>query len=706
MEKFHKTIATQLAIRVEQVAATAGLLAAGATVPFIARYRKEATSLLDDVQITEIRDQLEKLAELDKRRQAITASLTELDLLTDALRGAILAAPDLTTLEDLYRPHRPKRKTRGSVAREKGLGPLAGILFAQDGRALHPEDFINPEEGIHTVDDAFAGARDIIAELINEDAGIRTRLRKIFAAKSMIVSSVVKKNEKKGAKFRDYFDWQEPAARVPSHRLLAMFRGENEKILRVSVRPPEDEPRQLLHRNYVKADRTSSSHVAEAVDDAYKRLLLPSLENELRNGLKEKADKEAIQVFTDNLKELLLAPPLGRKKVMALDPGFRTGAKLAVLDEQGQFLYFTAIYPTHAAKQGEAAGRTVKDLCRKYSIQAIGIGNGTASRETEAFVQSLDLGAGMVVTMVDESGASIYSASETARREFPDLDVTVRGAVSIGRRLQDPLAELVKIDPKSIGVGQYQHDVNQAELKKSLEDMVRQCVNSVGVEVNTASRELLSFVSGLGPLLAENIISYRNEHGPFPGRKELLKVPRLGAKAFEQCAGFLRIHGAQNPLDASGVHPERYGTVKQMADDAGVSVSDLMSKESAREQIDISRYVMAVIGLPTLTDIMTELARPGRDPRADFSVFSFAEGINSIKDVLPGMKVPGIVTNVTKFGAFVDIGVHQDGLIHISQLADRFVKDTAEIVRVRQRVVVRVLEVDQERQRIALSLKN
>jgi uncharacterized protein len=681
MEKFHRTIATQLAIRVEQVAATASLLTGGATVPFIARYRKEVTSLLDEVQIAEIRDQLEKLAETDKRRQAIIASLTERDLLTNALRGAILAAPDLTALEDIYRPHRPKRKTRGSLARERGLEPLARILFAQDGRAIHPDYYVNPGKEVHTANEALAGARDIIAELINEDGGIRTRLRNIFATKSMMISSVVKKREEKGAKFRDYFDWQEPAARVPSHRLLAMFRGENEKFLRLSVRPPEDEPLR-------------------------KRLLLPSLENELRHALKEAADKEAIQVFTENMKELLLAPPLGRKRIMALDPGFRTGAKLAVLDEQGQLIYFTTIYPTQAAKQAEAAGRTVMDLCRKYNIQAIGIGNGTAGRETEAFIRSLDLGAEMVITMVDESGASIYSASETARREFPDLDITVRGAVSIGRRLQDPLAEMVKIDPKSIGVGQYQHDVNQAELKKSLADMVSRCVNSVGVEVNTASRELLSFVSGLGPLLADNIISYRNEHGPFPGRKELLKVPRLGAKAFEQCAGFLRIHGARTPLDASGVHPERYGTVKQMADDAGVSVSDLMRRESAREQIDISRYVMATIGLPTLTDIMAELAKPGRDPRADFSVFSFAEEINSINDVLPGMKVPGIVTNVTKFGAFVDIGVHQDGLIHISRLADRFVKDPAEIVKVRQQVMVRVLEVDQERKRIALSLKD
>jgi uncharacterized protein len=669
MEKFHRTIATQLAIRVEQVAATASLLTGGATVPFIARYRKEVTSLLDEVQIAEIRDQLERLEETDKRRQAIIASLTERDLLTNALRGAILAAPDLTALEDIYRPHRPKRKTRGSIARERGLEPLARILFAQDGMAIHPDNYVNPGKEVHTANEALAGARDIIAELINEDGGIRTRLRNIFATKSMMISSVVKKNEEKGAKFRDYFDWQEPAARVPSHRLLAMFRGENEKFLRLSVRPPEDEPLRLLRRNYVKTDKTSSPHVAEA-------------------------------------KELLLAPPLGRKRIMALDPGFRTGAKLAVLDEQGQLIYFTTIYPTQAAKQAEAAGRTVMDICRKYNIQAIGIGNGTAGRETEAFIRSLELDAGMVITMVDESGASIYSASETARREFPDLDITVRGAVSIGRRLQDPLAEMVKIDPKSIGVGQYQHDVNQAELKKSLADMVSRCVNSVGVEVNTASRELLSFVSGLGPLLADNIISYRNEHGPFPGRKELLKVPRLGAKAFEQCAGFLRIHGARTPLDASGVHPERYGTVKQMADDAGVSVSDLMRRESAREQIDISRYVTATIGLPTLTDIMAELAKPGRDPRADFSVFSFAEEINSINDVLPGMKVPGIVTNVTKFGAFVDIGVHQDGLIHISRLADRFVKDPAEIVKVRQQVMVRVLEVDQERKRIALSLKD
>ena len=706
MNQHLKTIAQELHIKVEQAAATAALLGDGATVPFISRYRKEATGLLDETQVAAVRDRLGQLAELDKRREAIVASLAERDLLSPELRAALQAASSMTILEDIYLPYRPKRRTRSSMAKEKGLEPLARAIYVQENRSVQAASFINPEKEVHTAEDAMAGARDIIAEWISEAAATRAGLRKLFAREAVVTSAVVKKNEAAGAKFRDYFDWQEPAAKAPGHRLLAMFRGENEKVLTLALQPPEDRGLAILQRFHVKAQNEAGLQVALAVEDSYKRLLAPSLENELRNALKERADREAIRVFAANLRELLLAPPLGQKRVMALDPGFRTGAKMVCLDGQGKLLYCTTVYPTLSEQKSREAGKKVVELCAKYSIEAIAIGNGTAGRETEAFVRGLPLDPGVLVTMVDESGASIYSASEAARAEFPDRDLTVRGAVSIGRRLQDPLAELVKLDPKVIGVGQYQHDVNQAALKKGLEDVVESCVNSVGVEVNTASMELLTHVSGLGPVLAKNIIAYRNEHGPFEGRRQLLKVPRLGAKAFQQCAGFLRIQGAGNPLDYSAVHPEQYGIVEQMAEDAGCTVVDLMQQESARKQVDVHRYVSDAVGLPTLGDIMAELAKPGRDPRAGFAVFAFAEGVNSVEDLQPGMKLPGIVTNVTKFGAFVDIGVHQDGLIHISQLADRFVKDPAEVVRVRQQVMVRVLEIDPARKRIALSLKD
>ncbi|MBU4262954.1 MAG: RNA-binding transcriptional accessory protein [Proteobacteria bacterium] len=699
-------IARQLQLSAGQVAATAKLLAEGATIPFVARYRKEMTGMLDELQIAAIRDQLARLAELDKRRQAISASLAERELLTDELQAAVQSAASLAVLEDIYLPYRPKRRTRSMIAREKGLEPLALAIFSGKGAPTPPQDFVSEEKGVLSADDALAGARDIIAEWISEEAKLRARLRTLFAEKAVITSLVVKKNQESGVKFRDYFDWQAPAAKTPGHRLLAMFRGENEKVLTLSLRPPEKDVLPMLQRLFVRKNDFCGQQVGLAVEDSYKRLLAPSLENELRGNLKERADKEAIQVFADNLRQLLLAPPLGQKRIMALDPGFRTGAKLVCLDGQGKLLDFTAIYPTHSERKQEEAGRVVMDLCRKYAIEAIAVGNGTAGRETESFVRGLGLPAGMIITMVDESGASVYSASEAARSEFPDHDVTVRGAVSIGRRLQDPLAELVKIDAKAIGVGQYQHDVNQSELKKGLEDMVVSCVNSVGVEVNTASMELLTFVSGLGPALAKNIIAFRNEHGPFIARQQLLKVPRLGAKAFEQCAGFLRVHGAKNPLDASGVHPERYAVVQQMARDAGCSVAELIEQEARRKGIDIARYVSDGVGLPTLTDIMAELAKPGRDPRRTFSLFSFTEGISTIDDLQPGMKLPGIVTNVTKFGAFVDLGVHQEGLIHISQLADRFVRDPAEVVKVRQQVTVRVVEVDRQRKRIALSLRD
>jgi uncharacterized protein len=706
MNQHLETIARELHIKVEQAAAAAALLRDGATVPFISRYRKEATGLLDETQVAAVRDRLCQLAELDKRREAIVASLAERDLLSPELAAALRAASSMTILEDIYLPYRPKRRTRSTIAKEKGLERLARALYAQDNRDVQAESFINPEKEVHSAEEALAGARDIIAEWISEAAATRAELRKLFAREAVVTSVVVKKNEAAGAKFRDYFDWQEPAAAAPGHRLLAMFRGENEKVLTVALRPPEDRGLAILQRFHVKAQNEAGLQVALAAEDSYKRLLAPSLENELRNALKERADREAIRVFAANLRELLLAPPLGQKRVMALDPGFRTGAKLVCLDGQGKLLYFTTVYPTLSEQKSREAGKKLVELCAEYNIEAIAIGNGTAGRETEAFVRGLQLDPGVLVTMVDESGASIYSASGAARAEFPDHDLTVRGAVSIGRRLQDPLAELVKLDPKVIGVGQYQHDVNQAALKKSLEDVVESCVNSVGVEVNTASMELLTHVSGLGPVLAKNIIAHRNEHGPFAGRRQLLKVPRLGAKAFQQCAGFLRIRGAKNPLDYSAVHPEQYAIVEQMAKDAGCTVVDLMQQERIRKQVDIRRYVSDAVGLPTLSDIMAELAKPGRDPRAGFAVFAFAAGVNSIEDLQPGMKLPGIVTNVTKFGAFVDIGVHQDGLIHISQLADRFIRDPAEVVRVRQQVMVRVLEIDVARKRIALSLKD
>ena len=700
------SIAGEMQIKPAQVAALVTLLEDGSTVPFIARYRKEATGSLDEIQIAAVRDRLQQLAELDKRREAIISSLSERDLLNPKLHKAVLDAPNLTILEDVYLPHRIKRRTRSLIAREKGLEPLAHIILKQDKHPFEIKPFINPENGVTNSDEALAGARDIIAEWINEDSAVRVGLRRLFARKGIIISRVVKKNQAAGSKFRDYFEWQEPAGKVAGHRLLAMLRGENEKVLRLSIRPPEEEALDLLNRKYGKGEGAATKQVYLAVADSYKRLLGPSLENELRAELKEQADREAIKVFVDNLRELLLAAPLGYKRVLALDPGFRTGAKLVCLDAQGKLLHFSTIYPTHSEGKRLEAGKIVNKLCQKYKIQAIAIGNGTAGRETESFVRGLNLGADIIITMVDESGASIYSASEIARKEFPDHDLTVRGSVSIGRRLQDPLAELVKLDPKVIGVGQYQHDVNQTALKKSLDDTVASCVNNVGVELNSASAELLSHVSGLGPVLADNVIRYRNNNGPFSRRQQILKVPRLGAKAFQQCAGFLRIQTAKNPLDASAVHPEQYAIVEQMARDCNARVSDLTDDAEVRATIDINRYVTDEVGLPTLNDIIGELAKPGRDPRESFAEFSFSEDINSMDDLQPGMKLPGIVTNVTKFGAFVDIGVHQDGLIHISQLADRFVKDPSDVVKVRQQVVARVLEVDIQRKRIALSLKD
>jgi protein Tex len=700
------TIANELHIRAEQVQTVSALLDDGATIPFIARYRKEATGLLDEVQITAIRDRRVELADLNKRRSAILASLDERDLLTAELQQAVNAAADLASLEDMYLPYRPKRRTRAQIAREKGLEPLATLLYGQDAQKVEPEKFVNQAKEVMTAEEALDGARDIIAEWISEDASLRACLRTVFHQKAMVTATVVKNQEESGSKFRDYFAWQEPVGKVAGHRLLAMLRGENEKVLNLSFRPPETEALATLHRHCVRSQGFAGQQVAIAVAESYKRLLAPSLENELRGTLKKQADLEAITVFSENLRELLLAAPLGQKRTMALDPGFRTGAKLVCLGNQGELLHFCTIYPALSQKQQEEAAQTVLQLCKRYQIEAIAIGNGTASRETESFVRALKLPAEVVVTMVDESGASIYSASEVARAEFPDHDITVRGAVSIGRRLQDPLAELVKLDPKAIGVGQYQHDVNQKALKQSLEDVVISCVNKVGVEVNSASKELLTFVSGLGDTLAATILAYRRENGPFTERRQLLKVPRLGKKAFEQCAGFLRIHDGENPLDRSGVHPERYGIVQQMAKDCGCSVAELMQDENQRQQIELDRYVDEEVGVPTLHDILAELGKPGRDPRQSFAAFAFAQGIEKLGDLEVGMRLPGVVTNVTKFGAFVDIGVHQDGLVHISQLAERYVKDPAEVVKVRQQVQVRVLEVDVQRRRIALSLRD
>jgi protein Tex len=703
-------IAQELTLRPSQVAATAGLLAEGGTVPFIARYRKEATDSLDEVAITTIRDRLEQLAELDKRREAILSSLKERELLTEELEAKIAAAETMAVLEDIYLPFRPKRRTRAMVAREKGLEPLALAIFAQDpASGLDPfaeaEQYVSEEKGVESVGDALAGARDIIAELVSEDQAARGAMRELYQRRATIASKVVEGQEEAGAKFRDYFEWDEGLSAAPSHRILAMFRGEKEGALRLAIAPPEAEALDTLTGLFVCGESPASQQVRTAVEDSHKRLLGPSMETEVRAELKQRADSEAIRVFAENLRELLLAPPLGQKRVLALDPGFRTGCKLVCLDAQGGLIHNDTIYPHTGERKAEEAGATVLALCQRFGIEAVAIGNGTASRETESFVRGLGLPREISIVMVNESGASVYSASDVARQEFPDHDVTVRGAVSIGRRLTDPLAELVKIDPKSIGVGQYQHDVDQGLLKQGLDDVVVSCVNGVGVDVNTASPQLLTYVSGLGPTLAKNIIGFRSQNGPFVRREQLLEVPRLGPKAFEQAAGFLRIPQAANPLDASAVHPESYHIVHAMAGDAGCTVEDLVRSEALRRQIDPTRYVTETVGLPTLEDILAELAKPGRDPRRQFEHFAFAEGVEKLEHLQPGMVLPGIVTNVTQFGAFVDVGVHQDGLVHVSHLADRFVRDPGEVVKVQQQVRVTVLEVDLERNRISLSMR-
>jgi uncharacterized protein len=703
-------VAGELKVQPRQVAATARLLAEGATVPFIARYRKEVTGSLDEVAITQIRERLLSLAELDQRRVAIVESLKERNLLTDALSKAIATAETMTALEDIYLPYRPKRRTRAMMAKEKGLEPLAVLLFQNQATAdpqAEAAKYVDAAKGVENVEAALAGARDIIAEDISDDAQARERMRGLFRAQATVRSKVMLDKQEAGAKFKDYFDWSEPLSTIPSHRLLAIRRGEEEGFLIMRITPPEEEALLLLEGMFVTAPgRPAGEQVRAAVQDSYKRLLGSAIEGEMRLESKKKADLDAIRVFAENLRELLLAPPLGRKNVMAIDPGFRTGCKVVCLDRQGKLLHHEVIFPTLGDYRIREAADVVRALCQKYQVEAIAIGNGTASRETEMFIRALKLPASIPIVMVNESGASIYSASEVAREEFPNEDVTVRGAVSIGRRLMDPLAELVKLDPKSIGVGQYQHDVDQRALKSSLDDVVMSCVNGVGVELNTASKQLLSYVSGLGPVLAANIVAYRNEHGPFKRRAQLLEVPRLGSKAYEQAAGFLRIRDGEHPLDASAVHPESYGVVDAMARDLSCGVRDLLTQPAVRQKIQVQKYVTDTVGLPTLNDILAELAKPGRDPRQQFEVFSFKEGVDKMEDLKPGMKLPGIVTNVTAFGAFVDIGVHQDGLVHVSQLSDRFIKNPAEVVKVQQKVMVTVVEVDLPRKRIALSMKS
>ena len=702
-------ITGELGLKAHQVMAAMKLLGEGSTVPFIARYRKEVTGGLDEVAIIAIRDRSQQLQDLDTRREAVLKSIDEQGKLTEPLKASILAAETMAALEDIYLPYRPKRRTRAMIARERGLEPLAELLLAQDA-ATDPEAaaaaYVDAGKEVPTVADALAGARDILAEDINENADARARLRTLFAEEGVLTSKMVPGAEEKGAKFKDYFEWSEPIKSAPSHRILAIRRGAEEGVLSFRILPDEATALGLLERQFVRGACPAADQVRQAAQDSYKRLMAPSLETEIRLESKKRADADAIAVFADNLRELLLASPLGRKAVLALDPGLRTGCKLVCLDPQGKLLHHDVIYPLAPHNRVDDAAALVKFLVDRYQIEAIAVGNGTGGREAEAFCRGIDLGRSLPVVMVNESGASVYSASEVAREEFPEQDLTVRGAVSIGRRLTDPLAELVKIDPKSIGVGQYQHDVDPKLLRKGLDDVVVSCVNAVGVELNTASKQLLSYVSGLSERLAGNIVAYRNERGALGSRAELLKVPGMGPKTFEQAAGFLRVRESDNPLDGSAVHPERYGLVERMARDVGCSVADLIRDGQVRSRIDLHRYVSDDVGLPTLQDILGELARPGRDPRKQFEAFQFAEGVREITDLQPGMRLPGIVTNVAAFGAFVDVGVHQDGLVHVSQLADHFVKNPADVVKVQQRVMVTVLEVDLPRKRISLSMKS
>ena len=701
-------IAKELKITAKQVTATVALLDDGATVPFLARYRKEVTGGLDEVAITAIRDRVAQLRELDKRRAAILASLEEQGKLTDDLKAQIEDAATMTELEDRYLPYRPKRRTKAMIAKERGLEPLAHRLWAQEASLdvqAEAAKFLNPEQGVETVDEALAGARDIMAEWINEDSTARADMRALYLEHGLFKTTGARGKDVQGSKYRDYAEWEEPVAAAPSHRVLAMRRGEQEGFLTFRVLVPEEAALGLLHRLFVKGTCPASEQVILAIKDCFTRLLSISMETETRLQTKVRADQTAIEVFAQNVQQLLMAPPLGQRAVLAIDPGFRTGCKIVCLDRQGNLCHTETIYPHQGAGAAAKAGETVVGLVTRFQIEAIAIGNGTAGRETEAFLRTLKLPPAIPLVMVNESGASVYSASEVAREEFPEQDVTVRGAVSIGRRLMDPLAELVKIDPKAIGVGQYQHDVDQGILKQRLQDVVISCVNRVGVEVNMASPQLLTAVSGVGPQLAHNIVAYRQEHGPFKSRVALKQVPRLGAKAFEQAAGFLRITGGEHPLDASAVHPERYAVVNAMAKDLGCTLNDLLNDPARQQQIDVNRYVTEEVGKPTLTDILAELAKPGRDPRQRFETVKFNDQVQSIEQVTPGMILSGVVTNVTAFGAFVDIGVHQDGLVHISQLANRYVSDPNTVVKVNQSVKVSVLEVDIPRKRISLSMK-
>jgi len=698
-------VAKKLGLHEWQVENTIRLMDGGATIPFISRYRKEMTGSLDEVKLMHIKEEYDRLRELDSRKEAVIKSIEEQEKMTPELRQRIDAAITMAELEDIYLPYRPKRRTRATIAKEKGLEPLAAIVMDQklNDPALKAEEFLNDD--VTTVEEALAGASDIIAEWVNEDEKARRQLRYLFEREAVIYSKVVKGKEAEGIKYSDYYEWSEPLKKCPSHRLLAMRRGEEEGFLRLSVEPIEENALDMLDSIFIKGKNASSDIVADAVKDSWKRLLSSSMETEFRNISKEKADIEAINVFAENLRQLLLGSPLGEKNVMALDPGFRSGCKIVCLDRQGNFIHNETIYPHPPQNETAMSIKKILSLINAYKIEAIAIGNGTASRETEDFIKWIKFENDIQVFVVSEAGASIYSASKIAREEFPDYDVTVRGAVSIGRRLMDPLAELVKIDPKSIGVGQYQHDVDQQKLQKSLDDVVMSCVNAVGVEVNTASKHLLTYVSGLGPQLAQNIVDYRTEHGPFKARKELLKVKRMGEKAFEQSAGFLRIRNAENPLDASAVHPESYHVVELMSKDLGCDVKELITNDDKRKEIKLDRYITPVTGLPTLKDIVDELAKPGRDPRSKIREFQFAD-VHTMEDLITGMVVPGIVTNITKFGAFVDIGIKQDGLVHVSNLSKNYVDDPSKVVKLHQHVMVKVLAVDIDRKRIQLSMKD
>ena len=705
LEKHILIISKELSLLEQQVRNTLELLADGATIPFISRYRKEITGSLDETQVAAIKSRYERLIELDKRRETVLNSIIEQGKLTEELRRQIEAAENMTTLEDIYLPYKPKRKTRASKARERGLETLALQLLKQVDNDVETlaASYINDE--VPNEEEALHGARDIIAEMITEDAKTRNVVRRLFAREALIISKLIKNKEEEGEKYRDYFDFSESLNRCPSHRLLAMLRGQDEAFLRVSIEPEENKALEIINKLHVKGTTAASKQVEEAINDGYKRLLSPSMETESKAWAKERADDESIKVFADNLRQLLLASPLGQKNVLAIDPGFSSGCKLVCLDSQGNLRHNETIYPHKPQSEIVDSKRKIIQLVSAYKIAAIAIGNGTASRETERFIQSMALDSKLQVFIVNESGASIYSASAVAREEFPQYDVTVRGAVSIGRRLMDPLAELVKIDPKSIGVGQYQHDVDQNKLKQGLDAVVESCVNLVGVNLNTASKHLLVYVSGLGPQLAQNIIDYRKENGAFKSRKELKKVSRMGEKSFEQCAGFLRIPDADNPLDNSAVHPESYHIVERMAKDINASINDVLKNESLRQKINPKNYVTEAVGLPTLNDIMNELAKPGLDPRSQAKVFEFAQNVRRVEDLQPGMELPGIVTNITNFGCFVDVGVKQDGLVHISQLTNKFVKHPSEVVKLNQHVKIKVVDVDLTRNRIAFTMK-